>query len=183
MIRVLVVDDSSFMRTALSMMLEKSPDIRVVGTARDGQEALRTAHRQQRHQTKCAQRKADGYAGTKFQAECLLQVVGKRPPDSRCEQQADQSQQAREGSIVTPWGQGGQAESDGHDRGRHQEDHACAGQPFQQQEGDECEPEPHSLRQSPETGAVPGYHCRQQHRGERGGPHGQESGQRICPPG
>ena len=40
MIRVLVVDDSSFMRTALSMMLEKSPDIRVVGTARDGQEAL-----------------------------------------------------------------------------------------------------------------------------------------------
>lgn len=40
MIRVLVVDDSSFMRTALSMLLEKSPDIRVVGTARDGQEAL-----------------------------------------------------------------------------------------------------------------------------------------------
>lgn len=40
MIRVLVVDDSSFMRTALSMMLEKSPDIEVVGKARDGQEAL-----------------------------------------------------------------------------------------------------------------------------------------------
>jgi two-component system chemotaxis response regulator CheB len=39
-IRVLVVDDSSFMRTALSMMLEKSPDIEVVGKARDGQEAL-----------------------------------------------------------------------------------------------------------------------------------------------
>ena len=40
MIRVLVVDDSSFMRTALSMMLEKSPDIEVVGKARDGQEAI-----------------------------------------------------------------------------------------------------------------------------------------------
>ncbi len=37
-IRVLVVDDSAFMRKALSMMLESDPQIKVVGTARDGQE-------------------------------------------------------------------------------------------------------------------------------------------------
>ncbi len=40
MIRVLVVDDSAFMRKALSRMLEKDPEIRVAGTARDGFEAL-----------------------------------------------------------------------------------------------------------------------------------------------
>ena len=40
MIRVLVVDDSAFMRTALSTMLAKDPDIEVVGTARHGAEAL-----------------------------------------------------------------------------------------------------------------------------------------------
>ena len=40
MTRVLVVDDSAFMRRAISMLLEKAPDIDVVGTARDGQEAL-----------------------------------------------------------------------------------------------------------------------------------------------
>lgn len=40
MIRVLVVDDSSFMRKALSRMLESDPEIRVVGTARDGADAL-----------------------------------------------------------------------------------------------------------------------------------------------
>ncbi len=39
-IRVLVVDDSAFMRKALSRMLEADPEIRVVGTARDGLEAL-----------------------------------------------------------------------------------------------------------------------------------------------
>ncbi len=37
-IRVLVVDDSAFMRKALTMMLEEDPQIKVVGSARDGQE-------------------------------------------------------------------------------------------------------------------------------------------------
>lgn len=38
-IRVLVVDDSAFMRTALSMILNGAPGIEVIGTARDGIEA------------------------------------------------------------------------------------------------------------------------------------------------
>lgn len=37
-IKVLVVDDSAFMRKALMMMLESDPQIKVVGSARDGQE-------------------------------------------------------------------------------------------------------------------------------------------------
>lgn len=40
MIRVLVVDDSSFMRKMLTRMLQKDKDIQVVGTAGDGKEAL-----------------------------------------------------------------------------------------------------------------------------------------------
>lgn len=40
MISVVVVDDSAFMRKALSSMLEKDPEIKVVATARDGQEGL-----------------------------------------------------------------------------------------------------------------------------------------------
>lgn len=40
MISVVVVDDSAFMRKALSTMLEKDPEIRVVATARDGEEGL-----------------------------------------------------------------------------------------------------------------------------------------------
>ncbi len=39
-IRVLVVDDSTFMRNTLSTMLMKYPDVRVVGTAKNGVEAL-----------------------------------------------------------------------------------------------------------------------------------------------
>jgi len=39
-IKVLVVDDSAFMRKAISTMLDKDPGIKVVGTARDGQEGL-----------------------------------------------------------------------------------------------------------------------------------------------
>jgi len=39
-ISVVVVDDSAFMRKALSSMLEKDPEIKVVATARDGQEGL-----------------------------------------------------------------------------------------------------------------------------------------------
>ena len=40
MIRVLVVDDSAFMRKALSLMLERDSQIKVVGTARDGEEGF-----------------------------------------------------------------------------------------------------------------------------------------------
>ncbi len=39
-IRVLVVDDSAFLRKVVSQMLSRSPFIEVVGTARDGTEAL-----------------------------------------------------------------------------------------------------------------------------------------------
>ncbi|WP_432737555.1 protein-glutamate methylesterase/protein-glutamine glutaminase [Maridesulfovibrio sp. FT414] len=41
MIKVVVVDDSAFMRKAISTMLEKDPGIKVVATARDGEEGLR----------------------------------------------------------------------------------------------------------------------------------------------
>lgn len=40
MIRVLIVDDSAFMRNAISGMLSSDPEIEVIGTARDGIEAL-----------------------------------------------------------------------------------------------------------------------------------------------
>ncbi|GAE36049.1 chemotaxis response regulator protein-glutamate methylesterase CheB [Halalkalibacter akibai JCM 9157] len=40
-IRVLVVDDSAFMRKVISDMLNKYPGIQVIGTARNGQEALK----------------------------------------------------------------------------------------------------------------------------------------------
>lgn len=40
MIKVLVVDDSFFMRKLISNMLNSDPDIEVVGTARDGEDAL-----------------------------------------------------------------------------------------------------------------------------------------------
>ncbi|RRD71538.1 MULTISPECIES: chemotaxis response regulator protein-glutamate methylesterase [unclassified Desulfovibrio] len=43
MIRVLVVDDSAFMRNAIVSLLEKDPNIKVVGTAHDGQDALKKA--------------------------------------------------------------------------------------------------------------------------------------------
>lgn len=39
-IKVLVVDDSAFMRKAITMMLESDPLIKVVGTARDGEEGV-----------------------------------------------------------------------------------------------------------------------------------------------
>ena len=38
--RILVVDDSPFMRRSLQKMLEEAPDLQVVGTARDGVDAL-----------------------------------------------------------------------------------------------------------------------------------------------
>ncbi|KAF1075139.1 chemotaxis response regulator protein-glutamate methylesterase [Halodesulfovibrio sp. MK-HDV] len=40
MIRVVVIDDSAFMRKALTTMLEKDPDIKVVATARNGADGL-----------------------------------------------------------------------------------------------------------------------------------------------
>lgn len=38
--KVLVVDDSAFMRKAISIMLESDPQIKVIGQARDGEEAI-----------------------------------------------------------------------------------------------------------------------------------------------
>ncbi|MGD0883878.1 MAG: chemotaxis response regulator protein-glutamate methylesterase [Thermodesulfovibrionales bacterium] len=40
MVKVLIVDDSAFMRNALSAMLSSDPEITIVGTARDGLEAI-----------------------------------------------------------------------------------------------------------------------------------------------
>ncbi|RMH36156.1 MAG: chemotaxis response regulator protein-glutamate methylesterase [Nitrospirae bacterium] len=44
-IRVLVVDDSAFMRKSLSSMLSKHSGIRVIATARDGRDAIQKVHR------------------------------------------------------------------------------------------------------------------------------------------
>jgi two-component system chemotaxis response regulator CheB len=46
-IRVLVVDDSAFVRKVVSQMLARSPAIEVVGMARDGEEALELAEQRQ----------------------------------------------------------------------------------------------------------------------------------------
>jgi two-component system chemotaxis response regulator CheB len=43
LIRVLVIDDSAFSRQAITRMLETSPLVKVVGVARDGEQALRKA--------------------------------------------------------------------------------------------------------------------------------------------
>lgn len=40
MVKVLIVDDSAFMRNALTNMLSSDPEIKIVGTARDGLEAI-----------------------------------------------------------------------------------------------------------------------------------------------
>lgn len=47
LIRVLVVDDSAFVRKVVTQMLSRSPFIDVVGAARDGQEALEMVERLQ----------------------------------------------------------------------------------------------------------------------------------------
>jgi len=44
-LRVLVVDDSAFVRKVVSQMLTRSPFLEVVGTARDGEEALEMIER------------------------------------------------------------------------------------------------------------------------------------------
>ncbi|MGE4296861.1 MAG: chemotaxis response regulator protein-glutamate methylesterase [Desulfovibrionaceae bacterium] len=49
MISVVVIDDSAFMRKALSSMLEKDPEIRVVATGRDGEEGLEMVRRHNPH--------------------------------------------------------------------------------------------------------------------------------------
>ena len=41
---VLVVDDSAFMRRLIAQIIDASPDFRVVGTARNGHDALRQIH-------------------------------------------------------------------------------------------------------------------------------------------
>ena len=46
-IKVLVVDDSAFVRKVVTQMLSRSPRINVVGAARDGEEALELAERHQ----------------------------------------------------------------------------------------------------------------------------------------
>lgn len=46
-IRVVVVDDSAFMRKAITLMLESDPLIKVVGTARDGEEGVEKVRRLQ----------------------------------------------------------------------------------------------------------------------------------------
>jgi two-component system chemotaxis response regulator CheB len=43
LIRVLVIDDSAYSRRTITRMLETSPLVKVVGSARDGEEALRKA--------------------------------------------------------------------------------------------------------------------------------------------
>ena len=43
-VRVLVVDDSAFMRKSLTMMLEETKQIQVVGVARNGEEAVQQVH-------------------------------------------------------------------------------------------------------------------------------------------
>ncbi|NWF97638.1 MAG: chemotaxis response regulator protein-glutamate methylesterase [Nitrospirae bacterium] len=40
MVNVLIVDDSAFMRNALSSMLSSDPEIKIIGTAKDGLEAV-----------------------------------------------------------------------------------------------------------------------------------------------
>ncbi len=45
MVQVLIVDDSSFVRRSLSSLLEKDPDIRVVGLASNGQEGVELARK------------------------------------------------------------------------------------------------------------------------------------------
>lgn len=44
-IRVLIVDDSAFMRRAISQMLSSAPDIEILGTARNGREGVEMVQR------------------------------------------------------------------------------------------------------------------------------------------
>src|SRR5262245_33153215 len=53
LIRVLVVDDSAFARKVIREMLSRSPYIEVVGTARDGSEALELVEQLKPHVVTC----------------------------------------------------------------------------------------------------------------------------------
>src|SRR5437868_12456290 len=44
-VRVLVADDSAFMRTAIKRMIESDPQLQVMDVAKDGMEALEKIHR------------------------------------------------------------------------------------------------------------------------------------------
>ena len=44
-IRVLVADDSALMRNLISRLLTRAPDIKVLATARDGEEAFQKARK------------------------------------------------------------------------------------------------------------------------------------------
>lgn len=44
-VRVVVVDDSAFMRKAITLMLESDPSIKVIGSARDGEEGVEKVRR------------------------------------------------------------------------------------------------------------------------------------------
>jgi len=39
-IKLLIIDDSAFMRTAVRLMLKDDPDIEILGEARDGHTAI-----------------------------------------------------------------------------------------------------------------------------------------------
>src|SRR5689334_21148050 len=52
-VRVLVVDDSAYVRKMMSQMLTRNPFVEVVGTARDGKEALELAAELSPHVITC----------------------------------------------------------------------------------------------------------------------------------
>ena len=44
-IKVIVIDDSAFMRKSLTLMLESDPEIKIIATARDGNEGIEKIHK------------------------------------------------------------------------------------------------------------------------------------------
>src|SRR5678809_1348113 len=44
MVRILIADDHGIVRTGLKLLLDRIPDMEVVGEAADGREAVRLAH-------------------------------------------------------------------------------------------------------------------------------------------
>src|SRR4051812_28904231 len=53
LVRVLIVDDSAYVRKVVAQMLGRNPFIEVIGTARDGQEALERAEELDPHVITC----------------------------------------------------------------------------------------------------------------------------------
>ena len=62
-IKVLICDDSALMRTSLKRIVESSPDLFVVGTARDGVDAV-------------AKAKPQGAKGTYIQRVAISSTMG-----------------------------------------------------------------------------------------------------------